>query len=250
MNRVFYRQQLTSYLKKQTSQGPLWWFWMIALPVVPQLAYLFLGYVKILPETDGMPRPVYIIIGITLWLMFYDSVSAPSRSVEGTKPYFLRREINLPTLLSAWLPERLVASAFQLTACIAIVAYMVGVDPLGVVAFLATYFIGAAVLMSFGYLIAVAGLISPSALNLIDVANRFLLFLSGVIFPLPASGVTGVIQLANPYYVFIEHARRLLVGLEPDWLPVIAWTTGGVLTWLFLKLQLLKIEPDVRDFLQ
>jgi len=250
MNPVFFRQQLTSYFTGQISQGRLWWLWMAVLPVVPLIAYMLLGYVRILPETEGVPRTVYIVIGMTFWLMFYDSVSAPFRSIERNKQYFLRKEISLATLLASWMPERLFASLIQLIFCAVFTAIHVETSPLNLVGFILIYAVGTLFFLNFGYLLAVVGLISPSTLNLSDVTNRFMLFISGVIFPMPDSGITGIIQYANPYYVFIENGRSILIGRGFDWLPMAAWLSVGALIGMFLFIQLPKIDSDVRDFLQ
>lgn len=250
MNRVFYQQQLFSFFSSQSSQGPLWRFWIFLLPIVPLVAYMFLGFVKILPDTDNIPRPIYIVTGMTCWLMFFDAISSPFRSIQSNKHYFIRQEISLNTLLSAWMPERLFSASIQLAFCIGMVAVQLGVSAGAVVGFLSIYILGALSLLSIGYLLAIVGMISPSTMNLVDISNRFLLFLSGVIFPLPSVGITGLIQVANPYYVFVENARRVLLDQPLTWTPLLAWLVVGATIWLFVLRQFPKVDRDVREFLQ
>lgn len=250
VNTVFFRQQLSSYFTNQARQGKFWWLWMIVLPVVPLVAYMFLGFVKILPDTDGIPRPVYIVIGMTCWLMFYDGVTAPFRAIDRSAPYFLRKEISLLTLLSSWLPERLVASLIQIVFCITLVSIQMSTSLLNALAFILLYVLGSSFFICFGHLLSIVGMISPSSINFADVTNRFLLFLSGVIFPLPSSGAGGIIQYVNPYYVFIENARRILLDRDVDWMPMGIWLMVGIMVAVFLRMQLPKLETDVRDFLQ
>jgi lipopolysaccharide transport system permease protein len=187
---------------------------------------------------------------MTCWLMFYDGITAPFRAIEQSKQYFLRREISLSALLSSWMPERLFASLIQLAFCIVVVTVQMSTGVVNILGFVLFYACGALFFTCFGHLLAIIGMVSPSVLNFSDVTNRFLLFLSAVIFPLPSEGIAAVIQYANPYYVFIENARRILLDRGFDWIPVAGWLAVGALVACFLWLQLSKVEPDVRDFLQ
>ena len=118
---------------------------------------------------------------------------------------------------------------------------------------LAHYFLivvaGLGLFLLLGALLGVVGLVSPSITNLVEIANRFLLFLSAVIFPLPSGEYLDLIKAVNPYFVFVDNARSALFGLPLDWVVMGYWSALGVLLLLFLSRRLPAISSDVRDYL-
>jgi ABC-type polysaccharide/polyol phosphate export permease len=250
VNALFYKQKALDYLHNQKEQGALWIFWFFLLPVVPLLAYVFLGFLKVLPSAENIPRVAYIIIGITLWLLLSDGITQPLKSAQSNKAYFVRQEISLFGLFTAWLPERMITAGMQFVFCLVFAFIVKSFGLLGLATYVGITILGFAVFLTLGVLFAVIGLISPSTTNLIETGNRFLLFLSGVIFPLPDGSVTDVIKVANPYYVVIDNARLALFGLPVDWVPLSCWLILSVLLLLLLRPRLQAIAPDVREFLQ
>ena len=249
MNLGFYRQQFRDQLHVRKDDGPLWLFWMVVLPIVPLLAYMCLGFLKIMPSIDGVSRHLYIIVGVTSWLLFADLVQQPYRSVMKYRGYFIRQEVSLTHLLTAWLPERLFAAALQYAFCLIFVSFSVTLIVESIGFYLVLNALGFLVFSAFGVLVGVTGLIAPGLLNLVDTSVRFLLFLSAVIFPLPSGEIIDIVKVANPFYVFVDGSRNALLGLPIDWVPILGWSAGAAVILLFLKGRLASITPDVRDYL-
>ena len=249
MNWVFYRQQISNYFHSQRKQSGGWLFWFIVLPIVPLLAYMSLGLLKILPTSGDIPRHIYIILGITSWLLFVDGLLMPHKSIDAYKAYFLRREIRLFDLVVAWVPERSLTAALQFLFCLAVVSFVAPFEISNFLAYLLITLLGFLLFLGIGVLVGVIGLVSPSLINLIEVVNRFLLFLSAVIFPLPSNEWLDIFKVVNPYYVFIDSSRLVLFGLPLDWQPILWWSGIAFVIFLFLKLRLELISADVRDYL-
>jgi lipopolysaccharide transport system permease protein len=249
MKLSFYKQQVRDQIHAHKEDSSIWLFWFIVLPIVPLLAYMCLGFLKIMPSVDGISRHLYIVIGITTWLLLTDAFLMPYRSVLKYQSYFLRQEVSFTHLLTAWLPERLIAAALQYTFCIFLISYNASVTPHAAGIYLAVNITAFLVFLTFGGLVGVIGLIYPSFINLIETTVRFLLFLSVVIFPLPPSSYTDVIKLANPFYVYIDASRNALLGLPIEWQPLLYWSLAGFIILIFLRGRLSAITPDVRDYL-
>lgn len=249
MNWVFYRQQLVDHIHMEREQGPLWFLWFILLPIVPLVAYMSLGYLRILPEAEGIPRHLYIVVGVTSWLLFTDAVAQPFRSIQKNRPNFIRQEIGLTHLLTAWLPARLIGGFLQFLFCIVAVFFFFPIQLESLAIYFLLVFAGVSIFLPLGALFAIIGLISPSVTNLVEITNRFLLFLSAVVFPLPSGPYLDVIKTANPYFVFVDNARAALFGLPIQWAPIGCWVGFGCLLILFLRKRLAVIAPDVRDYL-
>lgn len=250
MNIVFYKQQYANHIHVERNQGPFWWLWMLVLPLVPILAYALLGYLKVFPVENGIPRDLYIIVGITSWLIFSDGVVKPTISIARFKPYFIRQEISLAELVTAWIPERLGEALVQLIFCLSLVWVGLGFNLTGLGLYFLIILSGVLLFNTLGVLFAVSSLIWPSSTNIITTTNRFLIFLSAVIFPIPDGVVSGYIKFMNPYYVFIDGSRAALIGQDFTWLPIVIWSIFAVVLVILIRIGLSKITTEVRDFLQ
>ncbi len=250
MNWVFYKQQYANYLHTERSQGGWWWLWFFMLPLVPILVYTLLGYLKVLPSEDGLPGHIYIILGITSWLLYSDAIVQPSLSMTRFKPYFLRQEISLWELLTAWLPERLGTAVIQFTFSLTLVWAGNGFETFGLALYFLVMILGVFLFISLGMLFAILSLISPNSLNLVQTINRFMIFLSAVIFPMPDGVFVKYIKVLNPYYVYIDSSRSILFDNTINWQPILIWSAIALLLIIFLKRSLQKITPEVRGFLQ
>ena len=250
MNFIFYKQQFLNHIHIQKNTSPFWGIWFFVLPITPLLAYAFFGYLKILPSDGDIPKYIYIIVGITSWLLFSDSLTQPTSSIHRFKHYFCRQEIGFIKLMTAWLPERLVAALLQFLFCLMLVVYEVGLDIINISLYLFVVLMGFIFFNAIGAIVAVVSLIFPSLTNFIVTINRFLLFLSAVIFPLPNGEIEGYIKILNPYYVYIDSARKLLFGNEVDWQPIIIWSMVALLFLIILNKKVYGITPELREYLQ
>ncbi|GLS26961.1 hypothetical protein [Marinibactrum halimedae] len=250
MRLAFYKQQALNYCHKQKEQGGIWWFWFFVIPISSLLAYMLLGYLKILPEQEGIPRHLYIITGVTLWLLFSDSVLMPYKSINQYKSYFTRREIPLGGLLTAWIPERLITLGIQLLFCLFIVLGAWPIELYSLLIFSLITIAGFLFFNAVGSLLAVFGLLFPSLSKLIETLNRFMIFMSAAIFPLPDAEEVELLKIINPYYVFLDNGRSALFGFDVNMLHVAAWFGLALFFMMFLYLRLPKIESSVREFLQ
>ena len=224
--------------------------WLVVMPLVPLFAYALLGFLKVLPSDGQMPRYLYIMIGMTVWMLLSDALMKPAVSITRFKGYFVRQEIGFLTLLTAWLPERMLALLLQVTLCISLVIYEVDVVVTSVAGFLVLMLLGYLLFQMAGLIVAIISLIYPNFNNFITTINRFLLFVSGVIFPLPDGELTRYLQIINPYYVFIDSARSSLFGIPIEWPIIGAWVLFSVVLCGLLISVLPKVSPSIREFLQ
>jgi teichoic acid transport system permease protein len=250
MNWKFYQQQYSNFLHTQRRQGGFWVMWLVVMPLVPVIAYALLGVLKLLPSDGQIPRYLFIMIGMTLWLLLSDALMRPANSVARYKGYFIRQEIGFFALLTAWLPERMLALLLQVTLCISLVVYEVGMTVTSTAAFLLLMSLGFVLFHILGIIVAIISLIYPNFNNLITTINRFMLFVSGVLFPLPDGEITRYLQLINPYYVFIDSARSSLFGMQVEWPIVGVWGLVLIVFCVTLIKILQKVSPSIREFLQ
>jgi lipopolysaccharide transport system permease protein len=248
VQRSFIAHRLAKYFQNLRAESNLWWLWFVLLPVVPLIAYSSLGLLNLFPDVGTMPRHVYIVVGYTTWAFLVDALTFPYKRLPASQREFVRQELNLAQLLTAWLPERTVVALIQVAVCLAIVHFSHAFDVLGALRYLGLFVLGVAVFVQFGLLFSVLTLMFPNFSNTVDVTNRFLLFVSAVILPLPVDSFPAFVTYANPYYVFVDATRNALLGLPVDWAPVVTWAAIGALLAAFFSVKLKQIEPDVRDY--
>ncbi len=250
MNWAFYRQQLGTWLDSEREQGSLWLLWFVLLPLAPLVAYMMLGLLRVLPGTDDIPRALYIVLGMTAWMLFSEATQSPGQSITRNRSSFVRQEINLFELLTAWLPGRMTVLAMQICFCLVAAWLLKPFSLAGFSTYLGLLFVGLILFISFGAIIGILGLIAPGFAKLVETSNRFLLFVSAAIFPLPDSETIALLKQANPYYVFIDASRQALFDLSVPWELVGYWLLGGGVVLIILFARLPAISADVREFLQ
>jgi lipopolysaccharide transport system permease protein len=250
MNKTFWYQQASTYIHLQKNQGGLWWLWFVVLPITPILAYTLLGFLKVLPVEDGIPRFLYIVSGMTIWMLLSDALTRPYKSIFRSSRYYVRQEISLIDLFSSWMPERFIQAVMQFVLCLVLVFVAYQFSVLSLIKFFFIVVSGFLLFFFIGVSIAVVSLMYPSLDNLVVTLNRFLLFVSGVIFPLPDNDLGQLLKQFNPYYVFIDSARLSLFERSIDWGCIFSWLLVGFFMLILIVFALPRISSDIREFLQ
>lgn len=250
MNWVFYRQQLNTWIDSEREQGSLWLLWFVVLPLAPLVAYMMLGLLRILPGVEEIPRSLYIVFGMTAWMLFSEATQSPGHSINRYRSNFVRQEITLFELLTAWLPSRLTVLMMQLCFCLIASWILKPYGLIGLVTYLGVLLAGLVLFTSIGAIVGTLGLIAPGVAKLIETSNRFLLFVSAAIFPLPDNESLLLLKQANPYYVFIDASRQALFDLPVPWELLGYWLLGGLITLAVLFARMPAVTADIREFLQ
>lgn len=200
-------------IRVQYSQSVLGVLWMFIIPAAHILLWLFIqstGAVEF--STGDVPYPVYVITGVMLWSIFMDAVNAPLQQALAAKPMLAK--INFPR-------EALVLSGvFQstFTAAIKLAILLPVLFWLGAPVTAALWFLPLVVLalVMTGTLVGV--FLTPVGLLYTDIGRglplllQFLMYLSPVVYPVPAgSWATRWIEL-NPLTTLVEFSRSVVLG--------------------------------------
>ena len=201
---------------RQTALGLLWAF---ILPLANSAAWLFIqssGIVTI--QATNIPYPVYVFTGTILWAVFMDAVNSPLQQTNAAKPMLAK--INFPR-------EAIVLSGIYQTlfnAGIKVSVLLVALILLGVTPGWGLIFFPLAVLAlilagtALGLLITPIGLLYGDIGKGLPLLMQFLMYLTPVVFPMPASGWAATLFKINPITPLILTARDLLTGFTPEYL--------------------------------
>jgi lipopolysaccharide transport system permease protein len=224
--------------------------WMIVIPLVPVSVYVGLQQFGLLRGTSDMPKVIYVVVGMTFWQIFSNSLllsmSAPS------KEKAMLQKINMPFFLFNVSAMGTVIFDF-LVRILLIFGLLVGFNvefsfswlllPLMIIPLVSLGF-------SLGIFLSFFSIYFDDIKNVTDICIRYGLFASGVIFPLPKEGVVSNVLHANPVFILLDNLRNLLVFSEfsnlSHFLLIIILS---ILFLIFILRKLYILEPRMREYL-
>ncbi len=186
-------------------------FWAFIPPLVSSLLFILLQQQQVVNIPDpGMPYPLFVLVGTTLWQTFADAAIAPLKVVSEARP--LLAKINFPR-------EALILSAVYQTLFgflwkgLLIVAVLVWFGcPLGPRSLLALGLV--LLLIWLGIVIGLA--LTPLGMLITDVSSMLTLalqlgfFLTPVVYPPPRSLPYSLLASLNPVSPCLVASRELL----------------------------------------
>lgn len=204
-------------IKAQYRQTFLGVLWALILPLANTAAWIFLnsaGIVSVM-RTD-LPYPVYVFSGTMLWSMFMDALTAPLAQTTAARP--LLAKINFPreALIVSGILQVLFSSGIKVALLIAALSGF-GILPgwrlvLFPLAVLSLILAGT----TLGLLATPIGLLYADVGKGIALVMQFLMFVTPVVFPMPASGWAMKAFAYNPLSPLILTSRQWLTGFPAD----------------------------------
>ena len=193
--------------------------WIMLAPVVATFSWLFMNAAGVLqPGTTGVPYPVYVLLGTTLWGLFIGFYQSATQTLTTAQGYILQVRYPHEALLVKQALEQVVNFAAALT--VNLLAFLwFGVRPhwmlvLLPVITLPLFFLGAGL----GLIIAVLGVVATEFRRLCDVGIGLVLFITPVLYnPAVLGPQFRTLLRWNPLTHLLDTARStLLTGTVPD----------------------------------
>lgn len=211
---LFVRRDFVSFYK-QTVLGPFWFF---IQPIFTTAIYIFLFRNLAKLSTDGIPGPLFYIVGITVWSYFSETLIKVSNVLRDNAPIF--GKVYFPRMI---MPLSLVfSSLFKLGVQLLLLAltmlYFVLFGEGISTGYEIIYFPFLIVLMAmqamgFGMIVAAFASKYRDLAMLLGFGMQLLMYATPVIYPL--SSITGIWKIAltiNPMTTIIECMRFSLLG--------------------------------------
>lgn len=201
---------------RQTALGLLWAF---ILPLANTGVWLFLSSSGIISVSDtGVPYPVYVFAGTMLWSIFLDAANAPLQQTVAAKPILAKINFPREALIISGIYQTLFNAGIKVAVLIPAI-FLLGVQPdwslawfpLGIFSLILTGTV-------LGLLTTPVGLLYGDIGKSLPLIMQFLMYLSPVVFAIPASGLPAVILQANPLTPLIQTTRDWLTGIPPEFL--------------------------------
>lgn len=228
-------------------QSLLGLFWVFLPPLATSVIWIFLngqGVVKI--QDTGVPYPLFVIVGTTLWQVFVRSILAPLTAVNGNKSILTK--INFPreaVLISGFYEQLLNVIAALVIVGIAMVSFgqVPGPEIIGGLIMMLLLMLGG---MALGLFLLPLGMLYKDVQFALPSALQLVMYLTPVVYPQPVFKGLGRILEYNPLAPVITGARSWILNMDnmPGW-EVLAITVGLVIGVILLGMLVFRITMEV-----
>jgi lipopolysaccharide transport system permease protein len=195
----------------QYKQSGLGLLWSLILPIIPVSAYLFLGYLRVLDVRGAMPFPVYIITGMTFWLLMRDGIISGMGAIQQEKSILTKINTPLIVVILSRYGSVCANTLLRLVFLIFILFFYKIVPSLNII--LIPFVLLPLICFGFGLGILL-GIFNSASSDIANVSNMFLtygMFASSVIFPMPTEGILGLVNCLNIFNHLIVGIRDFIV---------------------------------------
>lgn len=228
---------------RQTALGLIWAF---ILPLANTLVWLFLNASGVVNVRDtGLPYPVFVLTGTMLWAVFMEAASAPLQQTTAAKPMLAKINFPREALIISGIYQTLFNAAIKIAVLLPAIM-LLGVFPgwsllflpLGV---LALVLAGTAL----GLLLTPVGMLYSDIGKSFPLIMQFLMYLTPVVFPIPASRIAAGIFNINPLTPLVVVARDCLTGVALTQIAPFVAVNIAAATLLFLMWVIYRIAMPI-----
>jgi len=224
--------------------------WAVALPLIPVSVYLLLAHIRVLKSSEDMPFVLFIVLGMVIYLFMTGTILSVMNSLDREKN--ILKKVNYP--ISAAMLSNFGSVAFDLLIRMLLViplliyygtGWHIGLVLLPLV--LAVVFLFS---MGVGATLAITSVILPDLKQLTHLVVTYSLFVSSVIFPMPAQGLIAKINLLNPLNTFVNSTRDLIVSGEIESITQFScWSLVAILFALLACKLSYSMEFRIKEYL-
>ena len=216
-------------LKAEVANSYLNWLWWILDPLLYMGVYIFIGLVVY--HQAERSYPVYVFLGLTLWNYFNKDVLGSVKLIRNNKG--IVSKVYLPKYIMVI--SKMINNFVKMIISFGIVLVLMVIYRIPLtwhIVYLIPILI-AITLITFGCSTIVMhfGVFVDDLYNLVQVAMRFVFYLSGIFYSLDRiDGIYGqLLKYFNPIALCIESARNILIDHKaPHFMWLYAWIVAGV----------------------
>jgi lipopolysaccharide transport system permease protein len=201
-------------LSAQYRNSLLGYVWVFVPPLMASLPFVYLNSAGVLRMGQTpIPYAAYATVGTIIWQTFVEALNSPLRAANAARSMLTR--INFPR--EALLLSGLMQVGFSFLVRLVLLAGVFSAFALAPARTAPLFFLGMISVALTGFMIGLLltpiGLLYGDVQQSLPVASTFLMLLTPVLYPVPASGLAAVITRLNPLTPLVTTTR--------DWL-----TTG------------------------
>jgi lipopolysaccharide transport system permease protein len=210
--------------------------WIAISPVVGALSWLLMNMAGILqPGETGVPYPVYVLLGTTIWGLFMGFYQSATATLTSAQSYILQVKYPHEALLVKQALEQAVNFLAALIVNLAVLLFF-GIKPSWMIVLLPAtvlplFFLGAGL----GLIISVLGVVATEMKRICDMGLGMTIFITPVLYSTSAArpDFQFLVRL-NPLTYLIDTVRStMLFGKVPDPMAFLLSSIGALLIFVF-----------------
>lgn len=233
-------------IKALYRQSFLGYFWAFLLPVINTATWLFLQGTGIVQVAEtSLPYPVYVFVGTMLWQIFTEAVQSPLQQVGESKSILSKLNFPRESLILAGIYKSLFNATIKVgVLLVAILLLGVYPDasillfPLGVLSIL---LVGNTI----GLFLGPIGVLYTDIGKAIPVITQFTMYITPVVFAIPAAGLTAKIFEYNFLTPLIMNSRAWLTGSETEFVGYFLIVNAAALVLLMVSWIIYRITMPI-----
>jgi lipopolysaccharide transport system permease protein len=233
-------------ISAQYRQSKLGILWAFIMPLATTVTWIFLNMTGIISvKSTDIPYPIYVFTGTLIWSIFTESLHAPLAQTNAAKS--ILSKINFPR-------EAIILSAFYqllfnsgIKMFLLVIAVIIMGFSAGWMLLLFPFTILVLILsgISIGLLLTPVGMLYNDVGRAISLGMQFVMYISPVIFPIPASGWVRIPFIYNPITPLIMISRQCLTGYSGNYLSGYFIITICMMIMLFFSWMVYRITMPV-----
>jgi lipopolysaccharide transport system permease protein len=195
----------------QYKQSGLGLLWSLIMPIIPVSAYLFLGYLRVLKVKGGMPYPVYIISGMTFWLLLREGINSGMGAIQQDRGILTKINTPLIVVILSRYGSVCANTLIRLVFLIFILFFYKIIPNPNIILIPIVLLPLASLSLGLGILLGIFNSANSDVENASKMFLTYGMFASSVIFPMPTEGILGLVNNLNIFNHLIVGIRDFIV---------------------------------------
>lgn len=190
-----------------TTFGVLWNF---ILPLVPISVYLLLVNIRVFPAYDGMEPALFLGFNVMFWYFITGLVLRPIDVVKSKAASSMKTSLPLSVAISSSFAQLCFDGLVRLGLVVALVLVFRDWPNPNFLGLIFTLLVSLTFCLSAGLIFSIFNMAYSDTQRLVGIFLQYGLFLSGVIFPMSSMGRISILEVWNPFAVFVGASRDYL----------------------------------------
>lgn len=242
--RIVFKEQF----RAASSGAGLGIVWNYVLPIIPLTVYILLGTIQVFPEFDGVDGTTYRAFGVTLWFLLAGCIQVPINIIKSRNTEVMKTALPLSAAIVSGFTILLFDTLVRISFVLLIILGTQSWPQWSALLLPIPLFFAGLLFIALGLLFGILNVIYNDVGRIVTIALQYGIFLSGVIFPLPHGGLLELINLLNPFAIFIDFSRSIVFGREfHNIIPFGMISIGAILLFLMACRLFYIMEYRIRD---
>ena len=222
-------------LNAQYRSSLLGYSWVVVPPLMASLPFIYLNSTGVLRMGNTpIPYAAYAMVGVIIWQTFVDALNSPLRTVTAARSMLIRINFPREAILLAGLMQ--VGFSFLIRVLLlgaVFVAFGLRPAPTAPLFLLGMLSVALAGFMV-GLMVTPFGLLFGDVSQGLPIASTFLMLLTPVLYPVPTSGLAGIVAGLNPLTPLVATTRDWLTTGTTTHIAGFLVVTAVTITFLVL----------------